>query len=906
MDLAGIWKVRMPDGSLYEAKFPGTLDTNGIGEKDKERLDNRLTRKHTFEGAAGLLRTIRIGELEQDKRSFFEVERARCLSLKCDGRECPEMGKGTLSTPYVFEVTDCVKKASLEGKEELELEVISDNSYPGLPQLGILTSSAATDETQTNWNGMLGFLRIRQKKQVFIDDVCLYPRGEFVDAHLVMDAGEDYTGELFLSCEAFDGEKTCRVSLRKGERKTFEIKEMSLKKDVKRWDEEEGNLYQVRIGGKNLEEKNVWFGVRDFGVSQRMRLTINKREFFLRGEANCAVFPETGYAPMEEERWTKILKTYASYGVNCMRFHSWCPPEAAFAAADRLGMMMQPELSHWDYQNAFGTEESYDYYKKELTQILRELANHPSFVMLSFGNELWSEEIGEERKEELLDYARKLDSTRLYAGSSNGHYGQWGTDVKSDFYTSHNYKEFFLRGAGANMEGHINQAYPNTRTNFDEGVRKIQEEGKPVFGFEVGQFEVLPEFDEIEKFQGVTQPVNYEMMRENAKERGELENWKEWVEATGEIALLGYREEIESVLRTEGMSGLSLLGLQDFPGQGTALVGMIDSHLDPKPHAFARPERFRAFFSPVVPLVLLDKYTYWNTEKLTAEILLANYGKSALRTAISWQIFRGSDQVVEGCFRETEYENQGLRKVGKIEQDLCLFEKAEQLRLVVTAGDYQNEYPIWVYPELERIAGMEREETYEFTDLQGTNIRIASVLDEDVKQYLRDGGIVYLEPKPLAENLPSSIGGQFTTDFWSVGTFPDQEGGMGMIIRTEHPIFRNFPTENHTNWQWWQMTCGRPLILPKQIKPILTVADSGKRLKHMGLLFEAKVGNGTVMVSGMELRFALQYPETRTLFHNILCYLGSQECHPSQELSVEELQKLVRNKEKESDIPVKK
>lgn len=895
MNLAGTWNVWMPDGSRYDAVFPGTLDTNGIGEQEEEGLENRLTRKHTFQGAVRLSRKISLKEIKQEKRSFFEVERARCLSLKGNGREIKEMGKGTLSTPYVFEVTDCLKEAFLEGKEETEFEVTSDNSYPELPKLGILTSSAATDETQTNWNGMLGYIRIRQENQVFLDEVQIYPKGGTVQVRLVIDAGENYDGEIFLESEAFEKKETIRVALQKGERKTVLISQIPLKKEVKRWDEGEGVLYRVLAGGDRLETKTVRFGVRDFGVNQRKKLTLNQREFFLRGEANCAVFPETGYAPMEEAKWTGILQTYASYGVNCMRFHSWCPPEEAFDAADKMGMMMQPELSHWDYQNAFESEESYTYYKKELTRILRKLANHPSFVMLSFGNELWSEGIGERRKEELLDYARELDSTRLYAGSSNGHYGQWGTDPKSDFYTSHNYKELFLRGAGANMEGHINQKYPNTRTNFDEGVRKIQEEGKPVFGFEVGQFEVLPEFDEIEKFRGITRPVNYEIMRENAKERGELNQWKEWVEATGEIALLAYREEIESVLRTEGMSGLSLLGLQDFPGQGTALVGMLDSHLCPKPYDFARPERFRAFFSPVVPLVLMDKYTYWNTEKLSAEILVANYGKSALCTAAFWQLCRGTKTVAEGCFREAVYENQGLRKIGEMEQDLSLFEKPERLNLKVTVGEYQNEYPIWVYPEQNMTGEMEQKEDYEICSPQGRTVRIASAMDESVRAYLREGGRVYLEPKPLPENLPSSIGGQFTTDFWSVGTFPDQEGGMGMIVSTGHPIFREFPTENHTNWQWWQMTSQRPLILPKEIKAILTVPDSAKRKKHMGLLFEAKVGKGVVMVSGMGLRFCQQYPETRTLLKGIVDYLGSEECCPSQEISEEELYKLVKS-----------
>lgn len=120
---------------------------------------------------------------------------------------------------------------------------------------------------------------------------------------------------------------------------------------------------------------------------------------------------------MDKESWKRVLSTYASYGVNCMRFHSWCPPEAAFAAADEMGMMMEPELSHWNCQDAFEDTKAQAYYRLELTSILRTLANHPSFVMLTFGNELWATKRGHEVMDELLKIAHSTDATRLYANS---------------------------------------------------------------------------------------------------------------------------------------------------------------------------------------------------------------------------------------------------------------------------------------------------------------------------------------------------------------------------------------------------------------------------------------------------------------------------------------------------------
>lgn len=903
MDLSGKWKVDIGDGKQYDAAFPGTLDTNHIGGPDKENLDNRFTRVYIYEGAAQFQREIEVSSLNAaGKRVFLEVERARCLSLKVNGEEVAESGKGTLSTPYVFEITDNIAKTRELGKEEMELSLLSDNSYPDMPRQGIITSSAATNETQTNWNGMIGYIRIREEETCFIDCLRIYPKGQTADIELVVDAGEEYQGCIHIESEAFGQTGAIDVLMQKGERRTFALKGIPLAENIKIWDEGEGNLYPVRAVAEGMDTKTVTFGVRDFSVNDKFRLTINQRVFFLRGEANCAVFPETGYPPMTVPEWEKVLGIYASYGVNCMRFHSWCPPEAAFIAADKMGMMMQPELSHWDWDNAFGTGESMEYYKKELCQVLHFLANHPSFVMLSFGNELWSQDIGERNKEELLDFAREFDPTRLYAGSSNGHYGQWGTDPKSDFYTSHDYKELHLRGASTENQGHINQQYPNAKTNYNEGVAKVHEEGKPVFGFEVGQFEVLPDFGEIESFQGVTRCINYLLIKDKVEKSGRLKHWEKWVEATGEISLLAYREEVEAALRTEGMSGLSLLGLQDFPGQGTAIVGMLNSHLEAKPYDFARPERFREFFAPVLPLLYLDKYTYWNTETLSAEIMLANYGKCDVSGEAYWKIYDGEEVIAGGRLEAGVYPREGLRKVGLLRQDLIFIDSPRQLTIEVTVGSegtcreegYRNTYHIWVYPRQPEIASHEQQEEYWYTAGNGQKLRIASALDEETQLWLAQGGRVYLEPQPVRENLPSSIGGQFTTDFWSVGTFPAQEGGMGMVIDTSHPIFADFPTQKHTNWQWWQMAGGRPIILPEHVIPILTVPDSYSRLKHMGLLFEAKAGGGTVIMSGMGLRFYQQYPESLSLLHSIMEYLASEICIPAQEISMEELKGLVR------------
>ncbi len=895
MELSGTW-IGQADGlGAFEVELPGTLDTNGIGKPDEEHLESRLTRLHTYEGEVRYSRQIRIPEVREE-RLFLKIERTKELSMEIDGSIQKAFEEGTLSTPWLFEVTRYAGR-------DVTLTLTVDNFYTNWPRSSMIGSSAVTDETQTNWNGVLGDFAIYEEKKQFFDSLRIYSACEEIEVRgglCGLEFKEIEEGDLYirLESEVLAGGEVLVPSgkwIEEGSKCNIRISHIPLSTVCRRWDEGEGNLYTLHAElqkglGKDsyvLAETSVTFGIRTFSVDDGLRFTLNGRRFFLRGEANCCVFPEEGHPPMTEEAWNEVLGTYASYGVNCMRFHSWCPPGAAFAAADKMGMMMQPELSHWNFKDAFGDEGSKEYYAKELFAILKTLANHPSFVMLTFGNELQYTEEGNVFAEKLLEKARIYDRTRLYANSSNYHYGEVGTDPGSDFYTSMAYYKEMLRATSSPMIGHLNHEYPSSCYTYDEVAQKVQRDGKPVFGFEVGQYEILPEFSEIETFQGVTRAVNMEIIRERVRHQGRLMDWERCVEATGELAYLCYREEVEAVLRTEGMSGLSLLGLQDFPGQGTALVGMLDSHLKPKPYAFARPERFRRFFTQIVPLLYLGKYTYISGELLTAFCRLAHYGKERICCEAGWELKEAGKIVESGVFPGRTYERGALLDVGEVRIRLPETREARRFDFHIYVGEYENCYPIWVYAK----------EEWEYPAC----VTISDTMTPSLLNAIEAGRTVFLEPEPLPDYFPASIGGQFTTDFWSVGTFPEQEGAMGMVINSTHPALSEFPTEFYCNYQWWPMAGGRPMVLPEHIRPIVEVPDSYRRLKHMGLLFEAALGKGHIMVSSMGLLGKQQYPECRGLLRSLMHYLGKRaECpwrfaakEDGQYITREEIQQIV-------------
>ena len=167
-------------------------------------------------------------------------------------------------------------------------------------------------------------------------------------------------------------------------------------------------------------------------------------------------------------------------------------------------------------------------------------------------------------------------------------------------------------------------------------------------------------------------------------------------------------------------------------------------------------------------------------------------------------------------------------------------------------------------------------------------------LDDEALAVLEAGGTVYLSRDSTKEALPHAIQAQFSPDFWSVGTFPKQEGGMGQLIDAEHPIFDHFLTEPHTNWQWWPMASQRAMILPRRMKTIITEMDSYAYLRPMAKLIECRCRGGRLLISSMGLQHLMAYPEARALQQGIYRWLAEDAEGQCQEMTAEEVRTLVR------------
>ena len=662
-----------------------------------------------------------------------------------------------------------------------------------------------------------------------------------------------------------------------------------------------GIIGQIYIKAENASEDttNTYNGptndcFKDFHADQH-HFFANGHMIFLRGKHDACVWPITGHVAMDKPSWAKYMGKLAQYGINHIRFHSWCPPEAAFAVADSIGIYLQPELPFWGDFNAKDTT-LMTFLHKEGVNILREYSHHPSFVMLALGNELWG---SIEKMKEFTDDFRKIAPKILYTFGSNYYLGYQGIKTGMDYFTTcriggegwgkyNTHTRGSFSYADAYEGGMINHFYPNSSLNFDKACDKAT---VPVISHETGQFQTYPDFNEIKKYTGVLYPYNMEVFRKRLENAGMLDQAEEFHKASGMWSALLYKADIEMDLRTKNMAGFQLLDIQDYPGQGSAYVGIMDAFMDSK--GIVSKEQWSQWCSPVVPLLISDKYCFSNSEHLKANIKVANYsGAHFNNTQVYCQIKQGDKTeyfiVLGGFIRE------GLDSIGNIDIDLSQFKEPTCLTMelgflddtgMTQKGIGYNSYQIWVYPNENHTEQLKK------------GLIITHKMTDEIGQKLLKGAKVLLMPDST-DFVKDQVGGLFMTDYWNYRMFKTicennkkavSPGTLGILTNPEHPIFNYFPTEMHTNWQWFPIIKeSHPAILDnmgKEYKPIVQVIDNIERNHKLGLIFEFQIGKGKLLICMSDLEKTTKYPEGRAFYESVLRYMHSDKFCPNTHLS---------------------
>jgi hypothetical protein len=746
-----------------------------------------------------------------------------------------------------------------------------------------------SDDTQTNWNGIIGNFYLEASDKTYITSLQVYPDIDNKKIKVLMSIDnqlklEDIDIELQITKELKLKKTTLKPAYYTVPCDSIIELEYALGEEMDLWDEYHQPVYQLNaiISKKDQCKDNmtVPFGMRKFRA-QGTHFSINDRITFLRGKHDACVFPLTGHPPMDTAGWMRVFRIAKSYGINHYRFHSWCPPEAAFEAADKSGIYLQAELPFWGglQSNTIAAK-----LKAEGIALLKSYANHPSFVMLSAGNEIWG---NQEKVDSLIASLKKEDSRPLYTQGSNNNIGYTGPTSNADFQvaarTPYAYDTILthtrLTQAFVDSKdgGILNTQLPSTVRNYDYAVSHTS---VPLIGHETGQYQIFPDFNEIGKYTGVLRAWNLEVFRNRLRNSGMSDQNKAFTKASGAWSALCYRAEIETAIRTEGFAGFQLLDLQDFPGQGTALVGILDAFMDSK-DVIAR-EEWLQFCNDVVPLLVFEKYCWTINETFSATVQVANFSNKNFKNNLNWKVTDAKGNTIKtGVFENADIPFGGLRSIGKIEIPLTTLKVPEKLAIELSIDNtrYKNSYPIWVYPEP---GDLKTED----------DILIASGLNGKVLSKLKNGKKVLLFPA-TGSVKKNSVPGLFPPDFWNYGMFkgisewahkPVSPGTLGILTNPGHPLFNSFPTDFYTNWQWWNIIKNsNPLVLnltARDYRPIVQIIDNLERNNKLGLIFEFKVGAGKLLVSMSGLNDILDKPEAVQLYRSIISYMKSDQFKP--------------------------
>ncbi|MBN2069259.1 MAG: hypothetical protein JW739_06450 [Opitutales bacterium] len=880
-------------GEIRPVILPGSLDTNKMGNPIGEKTDLHLDKPLQFEGPAWYQRTFLVPESFAGEYVELLLERTKVTQVWINDQFVG--GSSLVYAPQTLDVSQFIRP----GKENtITIEV--DNTLALVPVEG---SHAYSPDTQTNWNGIIGKIHLTAMDPEHIEAVKATPHvaEKTIDITTILSDAASEAG-LTLRARAkpegsTDGwgdynevdvtDKNASVSVYLGE-------------DAKTWSDMTPNLYTIEVelvdGDKVIDTQTLTAGLREFKPTPN-GFTINGNRTFLRGKHDACVFPLTGYPAMTVEEWMREFGIAKSYGINHYRFHTFTPPEAAFEAADRMGVYLQPELPMWWGFRA-ENKAQVSYLVSMGKEITDAYANHASFVMFSLGNEL-----SQERSvlKEMVDVLRAHDARPLYAQGSNNRlwdpfYAE-GDDYWRSFRTGP-YQENGSTDARLSMSyidsngegGLLNSRYPSTTINFNKALERSP---VPFLGFEVGQYQVFPNFSELSKYTGVLKPYNLELYRERLKKAGMLDQAEDFFLASGALSVLCYRADIEAMLRTERYAGFDLLDLQDYPGQGTALVGILDAFMDSK--GLIRPDEFRQFCSETVILLEQKKFSWTDAETYEANVSLSNFSKDDYTDGvIEWELKDGRHVLKRGAVSIEAPAYGGLKHAqGAIRFSLSGINTPLRLDLDLFLKDsgVKTSYPVWVYPA---------ENTVEIPK----NVTVAERLDEATLKVLEQGGNVLLFPTEAAIK-DHSTANQFISEFWNWQMFtgfakqqnkPISAGTMGLLLDPRSEAVAEFPTEFHTNYQWWPIvTYSRALILddlPAEYRPTIQVIDCISRLHKLGLVCEFKVGNGKLLVCTSRLPDHMEYPEVRQFYRSLLSYTSSKAFAPEFAMTLEQLKKL--------------
>jgi len=911
------------DGCIEEhiVTLPGTIQTNRIGQPYTRRLIEGLTPETDYVGPAWFQRDLELSAA--DCQAHVEVFLERCCWQTFIWLNGTYLGtRDSLVSPHLYDLGCAIQP----GTNQLAIMVDNSNQKCEItaPRAdGTMGEDLVLESDQRRrlncgghhtvfggfaWNGITGKMEIRIRPQVCMTDVHVYPLVEikairialtytnhlevvipasvsFV-CHPAQTHTPDIRAAICLACEP--GQHTIMHELELGENMLL-------------WDEFTPEIYALSTTLQTEAGEDIQltpFGMRSLSQVGHA-LAINGRPTFLRGALENFVHPMTGYPPTDTDYWLKIFNINKAHGLNHIRFHTCCPPEAAFIAADQLGILLNVELPGCS-GNEPTDAATLSYLQNEALRILSAFGNHPSFLMLTMGNELlYSGEADAESQQVLMNrVARCKEADNRHWYCCTAHPYTEGRD--DDFYVSawpkggtwENFDEPLtgIRWSGFDVvdSSRFNLRAPETASDYRAGIIGID---KPVITHEVGQWAVYPDVKEAPAFTGVFKAFNLDIIRQFMQEKGTLALADDFVRASGQLSLLLYKEEIESALRTPGLAGFQLLGFHDHPPQGTSTIGIITALRESK--GMITPRQFRQFCSETVPLARLAKRTFTSGQTFSADVDVAHFGADDLgEQAFGWRMKVSDGTVVgDGLFAPLPVPRGQLTRLGTIVTELSAISAPAKIQLAVflPGTEILNTWDFWIYPE-------------PVTE-KSTDILWSRTWGKEQVEALDRGATLVLEL--TEEQIPHATRGCFTTLFWNPIMKRNQKSfTMGILCDPAHPALASFPTEMHTNWQWWDVLRPSRVLnldgMQPQPTPIVRMVDSFIGNRTLCVVCEARLSNGRILITSLDLTSNLEDRHAaRQLRHSLRAYVCSDSFQPQVEITEKDVSQLLIAHQKE-------
>lgn len=753
-------------------------------------------------------------------------------------------------------------------------------------------SHSMSDHTQGNWNGVVGMIELRAQPKVHVNRVRVDTdiHNKSATVRMFIENATDKRADAKIKLRAsLDGitvaEGVLNLEGIPSSKSTEHTATLDLGEQAKLWNEFDPNVYDLTIeviSSQGTDYHRETFGLREISADGS-RLMLNGRPVFLRGTLDCLIYPLTGHPPMDVPSWERVFGRIKAFGLNHVRFHSWCPPRAAFEAADRTGVYLQAEGPFWANQGIqLGLGNPIDaYVYAENDRVLDTYGNHPSFVLMAYGNEPYGPNKNGGRGQgqrflgPWLEHVQAKDNRRLYTSGAG-----WPVMEENEF---HNISNPRMQQWGEALNSIINGRPPQTIADHSAVIERFG--NTPIVAHEIGQWCAYPDFSEMSKYTGLLRPKNFEIFQDVLHENGLGHREKDFLMASGALQVLCYKAEIEMALRTPNFGGFQLLDLHDFPGQGTALVGVLDPFWDPKPYVTA--EMYRAFCGPTVPLARMDRRTYLSGQTLTADVDISHFGRDdAMSSTIEWSLINDADEVfVKGSFN-ADLPTGALTRVGRIEVPIKTDRAIRAtLHVKVDGLDAHNTWHVWLYPP-------------DIDTGAPDGVLVTQVLDEATEAKLADGGTVLLLANP--DRVAGGVVMGFSSPFWNYAwTDAQPPHTLGILVDPNHDVFSAFPTSTHSDWQWWELVSrgGAMVIddLPRGLEPMVEPIDTWFRARRLASLFEARVGQGKLVVCTLDLTSDLENRiAARQFRHSLMKYLGTDTFDPQTDVSLDKVQALFR------------